>query len=1328
MVSAISLLALGGWAIDVPALTGWRDGLLPMAPATAVLLLALGTAIVLCAPPDLTRSRRALASALSMATALCASVLLTLRLTGTLLPIEHLGVAISGSVNGAPLGYIAWSTAFCVLLTSGSLALWLRTDGARRLVVWPLVVGGAVVAGAGLGLSLTNLVGGQVLLSGAHIAPALNTSVCLLLLGLSSFVLASRSLTQARGHLAAPRLSRLFVGATLLVLSTSAAVGGYAFYSQEVIEIWGEAGNELQTISALRLREVQGWRAARQWDAAQVFHNDAFALLVEEQLARPVDAPLTGALKTWLERFPTSRDYDRVVLLDAVGRARASVPNAPLSSAAMAALAASAARAVRTQQPSLQDVVLDPDTARPALAIVIPIANSSTPERTLGVLHLRIEPAASLYPLFSGWPTGSATAETLMARPDGDDVVFVTPLRFDPQAVLRRRLSIQHPDVLAGKAARGETGIVEGTDYRGVPVLGAVQAVSGSPWLMISRIDIAELNLELRKRLWLIVSFVGMVIFGAAGGLGWIWRHQRVQFDQQQMTLTTALQESEERQRLAMRAANQGLWDMDVPTGRVIVSPDYARILGFDPLTFVETHQRWVERIHPDDAADVLTHFTDYMSGRCAEYRAEYRQRTATDDWRWILSVGRVLSRDAAGQALRMLGTITDISDRKIAEETLRRSEEALRTTAAQLRGLLQNSPTIIYTMEDHDGVLTPVEVSDNIERIVGFSRDEALADGWWYAHLMPDDRAHAMSSIVGLADRDDVSHEFRFVKKDGTICWVQDSLRVVERDGSRPLRVVGAWSDITARKQAELRSRRLTQLYATLSDCNEAIMRAANEAALFPAVCRAAVEHGAISMAWIGLVDPLTSLVVPAAAFGTGADYVEGLDISVRTDHPQGRGPTGTSIREDRAVWTEDFSRDPSTSPWRTRGLAYGWTASGSLPLTQEGRPIGALMIYAEANTVLDAESRALLTELAANISYALDYFARERRRSDAESRLHVSEERYRTIFAESSLPMLLIDPDTQSVRDANAAAVQFYGWPVDELRGRPLSAINVLPETDLQREVNLAASGERKHFDFRHRLASGEVRNVEAFTGIVTVGADRLLLSSVVDVTARHQMEEALRSSLHEKEVLLREVHHRVKNNLQLITSLLRLESGRTTVTAVRTVLGEMQGRILSMALLHETLYRSGNLAQIDLSRYLEQLARQLFRSMAPSSGVTLKVELDAALVELDQAHPCGLLVNELLSNALKHAFPDGRSGEVAVRLHYDAAGPMVRLEVSDTGVGLPADVEDRQANSLGLHLVSVLTRQLQGTLDIGQGPGTHFRVAFTPKSPQTDAGRPE
>jgi two-component sensor histidine kinase/integral membrane sensor domain MASE1 len=232
-----------------------------------------------------------------------------------------------------------------------------------------------------------------------------------------------------------------------------------------------------------------------------------------------------------------------------------------------------------------------------------------------------------------------------------------------------------------------------------------------------------------------------------------------------------------------------------------------------------------------------------------------------------------------------------------------------------------------------------------------------------------------------------------------------------------------------------------------------------------------------------------------------------------------------------------------------------------------------------------------------------------------------------------------------------------------------------------------------------------------LQAFLGVVTV----TIMVLAAAVSERQQAEERLKVSLREKEVLLKEIHHRVKNNLQVISSLLNLQADSIKDPQVLALFEDCQYRINAMALIHQSLYRADNLARIDFGAYLRTLAADLLRACAGDSArITLTTAADDLMLSLDTAIPCGLLVNELLTNSLKHAFPNEQPGKIQVDLRREPDGQIV-LRVCDTGVGLPAGVDLQTTDSFGLQLVRILSRQLQAIIDLERHPGTTITIAF-------------
>ncbi len=227
--------------------------------------------------------------------------------------------------------------------------------------------------------------------------------------------------------------------------------------------------------------------------------------------------------------------------------------------------------------------------------------------------------------------------------------------------------------------------------------------------------------------------------------------------------------------------------------------------------------------------------------------------------------------------------------------------------------------------------------------------------------------------------------------------------------------------------------------------------------------------------------------------------------------------------------------------------------------------------------------------------------------------------------------------------------------------------------------------------------------------------------------ELQRRQEAEARLRASLEEKEVLLKEIHHRVKNNLQVISSLLNLQAGETTDPAVVELYRESQSRIRSMALVHEKLYRSDNLARIDLLEYLSDLSAYLRQMYAPvARQVRVSVGGQPVFLDIDTAVPCGLLMNELISNAFKHAFPNGRAGEVQIQVHRH--DDRICLTTADNGVGVPPGFSFRQVDSLGMQLVFTLVDQLDGTIEFDTRQGVRAVVAFpVPAEPGGGSIRP-
>jgi len=301
-----------------------------------------------------------------------------------------------------------------------------------------------------------------------------------------------------------------------------------------------------------------------------------------------------------------------------------------------------------------------------------------------------------------------------------------------------------------------------------------------------------------------------------------------------------------------------------------------------------------------------------------------------------------------------------------------------------------------------------------------------------------------------------------------------------------------------------------------------------------------------------------------------------------------------------------------------------------------------------------------------------------------------------------------------------------KLYGLPSGSIKTYEDWRVRVHPDDIGRIEARRdEAIAKREPFDleFRGRHASGEYRWISAKGGAIynEAGMPIRVLGVNIDITERKCAEESIRASLREKEVMLKEIHHRVKNNLQVICSLVDLQADVFKEPGSRQAFADTRDRVRSMALVHEKLYQSESLERVEFAEYARSLLSSLWR-VHSRSGTTVKLKLDLqpVLLSIVSAIPCGLLLNELAINALKHAFEGRTEGEVTVELRSSPDGRVV-LCVRDNGVGLPAGQDWRQSPSLGLRLVQMLTKQLEGALEAKVGAGTEFQVSFMQSHPE-------
>ncbi len=334
---------------------------------------------------------------------------------------------------------------------------------------------------------------------------------------------------------------------------------------------------------------------------------------------------------------------------------------------------------------------------------------------------------------------------------------------------------------------------------------------------------------------------------------------------------------------------------------------------------------------------------------------------------------------------------------------------------------------------------------------------------------------------------------------------------------------------------------------------------------------------------------------------------------------------------------------------------------------------------------------------------------------RKRAEEALRESEERFRALI-EQAVDAVMVHDEHGQMLMANERVCQSLGYTLEEMLALrvPDFEMNV-QSAKVAENWEKMKNGASMSVDGLHRRKDGSTFPVEVHVGLVQFDGKQVMLAIARDVTQRKRHEAEMKASLHEKEVLLKEIHHRVKNNLQIICSLMNMQSDGIDDPVMREACHQTKNRVRSMALIHEQLYQSPDLAFIDLSEYLGTLAASIQRSATETGGrIRFALDCEKVALDIDRAVPCGLIVNELVTNALKYAFPDGRSGTVTLQLR--AENTRVTLTVRDDGIGMEPNFDWRESDSIGLQLVSALTEQLEGTATFkGEANGTIWTICF-------------
>ena len=541
-----------------------------------------------------------------------------------------------------------------------------------------------------------------------------------------------------------------------------------------------EVALELTSIAELKVSQIDRWRKERLRDAFRLKQNPMLPGLVRRF---PRDPEAHKNLRTFLEKYKAGSEYDQIHVLDRQGKAGLSLPEGipPVSPAVVRRLR----DLFQSGSPEILDFYKDDAESRAFLSLLIPIADESPQPTVIGVIALRIDPEIFLYPYIQQWPRPSQTAETLIVRREGEDVLFLNELRFQKNSALNLRIPLGKK-ILASQAVGGREGIVKGLDYRRIPVIGSLRRIPDSPWFLIARMDRSEVNAPVRTRFWMNFGMAASLLFAAGLGLKAIQRRREIRILDERLDAERRLRALSSRQEALLSALPEII--MEVDRNKVYVwangpGLDFfgEDVIGKEAAFYFEGEQNTYEKVAP-----VFAGFEDVIYVESWQRRRDGRKRLL--GW-WC----RVL-KDSAGNSTGALSSARDITEERQAETALRQNE-------AKFRSIFESIQDVYYEAR-LDGTI--LEMSPSIQPLSDgqYSREDLLGKSILAFYSNPEERPFFLKNLMEKGRLTD--YEISLRNRDGNLIPCSLAAKIFSDAGGRPEKIVGSIRNITERKKAE--------------------------------------------------------------------------------------------------------------------------------------------------------------------------------------------------------------------------------------------------------------------------------------------------------------------------------------------------------------------------------------------------------------------------------------------------------------------------------------------------------------------------------------------
>ena len=778
----LGLVALLGWVLSLPILASFGAHKIPMAPSTALLFVVYGIAILLRTVGRFGRWAQRVALVINSLGALAALLMLILSLAGIHATVEHLGFAAAGTVGEAPIGHMSPVTALCFLLASLSLFGPDRPSTGRAWTGAAAWWAACLLVGTSAILLLAYVVGSPLFYSGPFIPPAATTSLGFVALGTAALALARRVGSTKESRTIPVGKFPLPLAVVLALLGAGVVWLGAISFRGEARRYRADVERQLSAVAEVRARELARWREERLGDAAVFAENPAFATLLRRLYDEPEANDAREALRAWLGRLLASLQYEHLAVLDATGAVRFAVPRdaVPISSV----IASRVPEILRHREPVFEDFFWNEHDGRLFLSVAVPIVDHQG--RALGVVVLRIDPEAYLFPFLSQPPGALKTAKVELLLRNASEAVLANELTLRDRAVLKLHQPLTSLDTPAASLPPGREGIEEGRDEDGVPVIAALRAVPKSPWSVVVRLDVDAVNAPLRRRLGVLLLLLTALLAAGAAAVGLVFRGQRVRQLQERYLA------EKERSLLIDSVTDYAIFMLD-PGGHFVTwNVGAERLEGFRADEIIGQHfSRFYteeDRARGEPAAD--------LEKTVREGRVESEGwRVRKDGSRFFANSVITALRGPSGQLRSFAKVERDITER-------RRAEAELREREAQFRRVVEHINDALI-VDDREGKV--VFANDQFLELFGFNRqdlgrlklEDYVAPEWRERLRDRHDRRVRGESLPN-------QYEYEGLRRDGRRLWLEVSVVPVLGDDDQLTGTQSVIRDITERKKIE--------------------------------------------------------------------------------------------------------------------------------------------------------------------------------------------------------------------------------------------------------------------------------------------------------------------------------------------------------------------------------------------------------------------------------------------------------------------------------------------------------------------------------------------